>query len=279
MNPHEAIPMSFSSMSTFQSCPLKWKIEKIDGYREGHTIATLRGVYVHECLESLFGHAPELRTSETALSTADELWLDYVDQFLEIDPEIDLDEMRNICGNMILDLWNTENPQKVNVMATELKISGSIGDAECKGFIDRVDVLDNGNLSLVDYKTGPLKDLRYYTPKLMQLTLYAILLAQDGHNVEEGKFVHLGSGVVCFPITQALQAETIKVLNRTVKSIKKCLIGEQNWTSKTSPLCCWCPHSVNGKCDPGSKFVQTSVSRGKYTDSPAAIALRQNQSN
>ena len=50
--------------------------------------------------------------------------------------------------------FTMEDPNSVNTMGTELMLETTVGTMKLRGIIDRLDIDDDGELIVVDYKTG-----------------------------------------------------------------------------------------------------------------------------
>ena len=119
------------------------------------------------------------------------------------------------------------------------KISGEI----MKGAIDRVDILPDGRLEIVDYKTGnPKKDLDYKFRR--QLILYQLFLEEFlGREIARLSYYYLENGsVVSFEATEKEKEKLRQEIGEEIAAIKK---GQ--FPAKPGEMCKFC--DFKGICE------------------------------
>ena len=162
--------LSAGSIETYQSCPMKYRLGRIDSIPESQSKPQLVfGNIIHRALQRF--HDPSEEKSENRLlQLLEEEWdssgFFYSDQEKEF----------KLQGNEIFKRYFTsfkESPP--NVIAREEKFSFSIDDIKVTGAIDRIDKTESGN-HVVDYKTSSTTSS---AKSSMQLAIYSMYLEQS----------------------------------------------------------------------------------------------------
>ena len=162
--------LSASSIETYQSCPMKYRLGRIDSIPESQSKPQLVfGNIIHRALQRF--HDPSEEKSENRLlQLLEEEWdssgFFYSDQEKEF----------KLQGNEIFKRYFSsfkESPP--NVIAREEKFSFSIDDIKVTGAIDRIDKTESGN-HVVDYKTSSTTSS---AKSSMQLAIYSMYLEQS----------------------------------------------------------------------------------------------------
>lgn len=128
-----------------------------------------------------------------------------------------------------------------NVIGTEMSFTFDINEsAAMRGFIDRVDQLDDDVFKVVDYKTS--KDPKYLSP--FQLLVYAKALRAKFGTIKKvfGSYVLLKHecNSVDFVFTNTDIDECEKSLIKSANFIDT----DEIWVKKPSPLCNWCDYKA-----------------------------------
>lgn len=173
--------LSPSSIETFQICPLKYKMSRIDGIQEPPTEATILGNYVHDALEELLKLQPSERNESSAKQLLSYLWTapregdqDSWGSLLEAmnpDPE-EQRKFRWRAWWCVETYFTMETPSEIVYGGLETPVQVEIDGVAIKGFVDRWDVNGDG-FDIVDYKTGKAPAKRYQAKKFQQLLIYA----------------------------------------------------------------------------------------------------------
>ncbi len=159
-----------SKVSTFKECALAFRLSAIDKVPEPTNLQAFKGTVVHRALELLmWEEQPGARTPATAQEKLDRA----VGELIAGDEGSSLGlegagleqfvaDARQLVGNYFV----LEDPNKVRVMGTELRMQVDIGPVldgaqghgggrlRLRGIIDRLEMDDNGDLIVTDYKTG-----------------------------------------------------------------------------------------------------------------------------
>lgn len=272
--------LSPSSIELWQQCPRRFYEEKFAGrllVRGG--VEAFLGTFVHLVLERFMQRPAWERTVETAQVdarlawaefSAEQDWQDFCD---EADFDVLGDEGRSfrwrgwlsVCG-----LWRIEDPQHVDVVATEQMLGAMLGTAPVRGIVDRLDRI-GGHLVVVDYKTGKVPKPQFMEAKDRQLAIYAAILDQQGQRPSFGRLLfttHQRELNVAFT-DDAIDGVT-RLASATWAEIGDAYANDV-WPAKPGPLCGWCPFIED--CPQGLAEVTRRSHEGRLAAHAPAWAL------
>ncbi len=263
--------ISPSSASSYQQCPRRWQFRYVDRLPDPPTEAAVTGTFAHMVLEKLMQELPENRTVERAKKLARELWpsmensRDY--QQLNLDDAQGLAFRKN-GWQAITGLWDVEEPDKVEVAATEQDIKVAINGVPFRGIIDRVDATDKG-LVITDYKSGKAPSERFSANYTTQMLLYAAALGElQGRQPVKAQLLYLGQKVVDVEITaENLEEATTKLRKTWLKIMNSCTT--QKFEASPSALCGWCPFVAH--CPEGTAEVRKRDQAGRLREDAPAL--------
>ncbi len=72
-----------------------------------------------------------------------------------------------------------ENPKEIEPLERERWVRGTIQDLNLRGILDRMDSDKDGNLIILDYKSGKAPSAKYKEPRFFALKIYALLIEQE----------------------------------------------------------------------------------------------------
>lgn len=245
MSTNEIIPppyVSPSSISTFQQCPLKYKYSRIDKLDEDPTEATLKGNFVHDILEEVYKLDAEQRTMANARRIARDLWDErWGEQMCRWLPASALHSVRWSAWWCVENLWDLEDPSKIEPTGIEFDVEVRVSGVAVKGFIDRWGFNEDGTITVTDYKTGKTPRKQYQDDKYFQLFVYAVALQELG--VGEVSHIELlflkdGQRLKKKSSPNDIQ-QTIDTLVEVRQAIEtSCQTG--HFDTRPSRLCDWC---------------------------------------
>ena len=187
-------PLSYTQISLYQSCPLCYKLQYIDGLKLKDKWYFSFGSTLHLCAEFFFKvRVPPPPSLEELLRFYEQNWLSEGYESVE-------EEARyKVYGKeMLSKFWEIHSADFRIPVVVERRFHIDIDGVKLTGIIDRIDKLDSGGLSIVDYKTNKelftIDDLE----KNLQLTLYQLAAEQTWHlPVERLTLYHLRSNTPC----------------------------------------------------------------------------------
>lgn len=173
--------LSPSKVASFTDCPLAFRFAIIDGLPEPASPYAVKGTLVHAALEGLIWNHP--RGQRTVAAALDELaaaWqalADDEDQELE---ELAMDEEEAEAfladaQSLVRNYFELEDPDDVAAVGVEVGLEAELEHLRLRGIIDRLDLTADGQLVVVDYKTGRTPSERFEQGRLHGVHLYALL--------------------------------------------------------------------------------------------------------
>ncbi len=237
--------LSPSKVSAFRDCALAFRFTAVERLPDLPTIWTVKGTLVHTAMERLFWRHPQGRRTKVAalgeLSTARRELEDDPDfcslELSDAATETLYDDARTLVGNY----FELEDPNAVSPVGVELSLEARIGDVRLRGIIDRLDRTPDGDLVIVDYKTGRAPAPAHESSKLLGVHLYALLCQEVlGRRPVAVRLLHLKepTTITAEPTEQALRGHRTKTL--AVWSAIERACREEDFRPRVSPLCNFC---------------------------------------
>lgn len=187
-------PLSYSRISTYQQCPLLYRLQYIDGLKPKEKFYFSFGSTVHAAVEFFY------RRKLPVPPTLEELIANYEANWQSegyASPE-DEEKYRAYGREILRNFWQTNRVSFRLPVATEHRFYVDIAGIKLGGIIDRVDKLDSGGLSVVDYKTSREFFTREHLENDLQLTLYQIAAEKTWMlPIERLTLYHLRSNTPC----------------------------------------------------------------------------------
>jgi RecB family exonuclease len=215
-------PLSYSQISTYQTCPLSYKLQYIDGLKPTAKWYFSFGETLHSCAEYFFSaKLPTFPTLEELLDFYQENWSSEGWE----SPEQESAE-RTYGEQIIREFWRIHTSNFRLPLAAERLFIVDVEGVKLRGYIDRIDKLDTGGLTIVDYKSNRELFTKEYVQNLLQLTLYQIACEQMWDMpVERLTLYHLRSNtpVHCGP----RQKEQLKEARNLVLSVAESIASEK----------------------------------------------------
>ena len=187
-------PLSFTQISLYQSCPWCYKLQYIDGLKSKDKWYFSFGTTMHRCLEYFY------KVSTPPPPSRQELLRFYEQNWLAEGYETPEEESRyKDYGREILTRFCEIHRVDFRMpVAVERAFYIDINGVRLRGFIDRVDKLESGGLSIVDYKTNKELFTAEDIESDLQLTLYQLAAGLTWQlPVERLTLYHLRSNTAC----------------------------------------------------------------------------------
>jgi putative RecB family exonuclease len=170
--------LSPSSMSSFKECPLAYRFSYLDRLPEPPSPWASKGTLVHRALELLLCRPPEDRTIDAALADLDRARAELADdpEFagLELSDE-DWALFHADATQLVHRYFELEDPRTVRPIGLELKLEAHVGNVRIRGIIDRLELDEDGEFVVTDYKTGRVPSEFFESKSLGGVHIYALL--------------------------------------------------------------------------------------------------------
>jgi putative RecB family exonuclease len=240
--------LSPSRASDFMQCPLLYRFRVVDRLPQAPSSAAARGTLVHAVLERLFDLPADQRTYDAARELLQPQW----EQLLADEPALATlfpdDEGAALAGwlgdaERLLTTWfELEDPTRLEPAERELYVETALEDGlVLRGYVDRLDIAPDGQLRVVDYKTGRSPSELFEAKALFQMRFYALVLWRlRGVVPAMLQLVYLGNGEVVrySPDSRELEATERKVRALWTAIARAAETGD--WRPSKSRLCDWC---------------------------------------
>lgn len=237
--------LSPSKVSSFRDCALAFRFTAIERLPDPATVWTVKGTLVHSALEGLFWNHPQgRRTPAAASAELAQAWAALQDDadYLSLDLEGDHAEaFRSDAEQLVANYFLVEDPNEVTPIGIELMLEARLGDVRLRGILDRLDRTPEGELVVIDYKTGRAPAPAYEQAKLNGVQLYALLCQEVlGRRPVQVKLLHLKEPTVITaePSEQGLESQRTKTL--AVWSAIERACRDEDFRPRTGPLCRFC---------------------------------------
>ncbi|MEZ5157256.1 MAG: PD-(D/E)XK nuclease family protein [Candidatus Nanopelagicales bacterium] len=252
--------LSPSRASDFLTCPLLYRYRSIDRLPERPGRAALRGTLVHEVLDRLFALPASSRDVATACGLAPDAFSDLLtsdpdaafalvedaDWPADHPPEIPAtvrDQLLSEADALIRTYFDMEDPTSIDTVEREQLVEAFLSeDLLLRGYVDRMDETD-GQLRVVDYKTGRSPAELWEQSAMFQLRFYALVVQRaTGRVPQRLQLLYLGNGEV---LTYHPDAEDLERFERKLQALWKAITraaDNQDWRPRRSKKCSWCSH-------------------------------------
>ena len=189
-----------TTLNDYIKCPrLYWYNHHPGLVEEPRSVAMQRGGFLHEVLQDFHEHESEWRPLDTEQQRQwfDDLLSRHIDGYLSrmegvLDRKREEKQVRSLLANYIRATTGMQLVRRMGTIAVEKRFHLELDGVEVVGKIDRVNDVGDGEVEVVDYKTGSGKAMRiayemYFGPELhdVQLALY-YLACKYGFD-DEGK--------------------------------------------------------------------------------------------
>lgn len=233
------IDMSYSRINTYEMCPAKYYYSYILKEPQIFSAPAVLGNIVHDVLEDHAGE--ELVLSEMAVT---------FEQYRAIyDPDLQIDvELIDVAYVMMAEYVDrhADDVGAVQVIAKELDFSIVIGNAIMRGYIDRVDRLNEKALHIIDYKTGKYEETK--VKNNLQLGIYVLACSHMFPEVDtfKAELYYLRSGR---RKGHTFTRDDVPMLEQRVLDALNAIINDQHFSvTKNIRICGFCEHATSETC-------------------------------
>ncbi|MEA3055587.1 MAG: putative RecB family exonuclease [Actinomycetota bacterium] len=233
--------LSPSKVVSFRDCALAFKYSAIDRLPEPPSPPAAKGTLVHRALELLYGREPADRTIENALRDLDRAWDDVLttDEYAGMEVP---DDFRSSAATLVRRYFDLEDPTKIRPIGLELFLSTPLNErVNLRGIIDRLELDEDGELVVTDYKTGKVPGERQEQGRLTGVHFYSYLCEKlFGRRPARIQLLYLGEPVA---IIATPSEQSTRGLERKVGAIWTAIeraCERDDFRPRPSALCGWC---------------------------------------
>ncbi len=239
--------LSPSRAAEFLSCPLLFRFRTVDRLPEPVSAAAVRGTVVHRVLETLFDLPATERTPERAAGLVGPAW----QHVLAAEPEVEavtvdtgLEAWLDSCRESLAGYFVLEDPTRLEPAQREAYVETVLSSRLLlRGIVDRLDITPDGDIRVVDYKTGRAPAVGYEARALFQMRFYALVIWRTRGVIPRVlQLVYLGSGEV---LRDRPDEQDLLATERKVQAVWDAMATAQatgDWQPRRSALCGWCAH-------------------------------------
>lgn len=240
--------LSPSKVSSFKDCALAFRYGVIDRLPEPPAPWTAKGSLVHRALERLFCEAPADRTLEAALHQLELAKPEVMDDRENADLVLSDEEQVQFFADseqLVRNYFLLEDPTRIRAIGLELRLGVDLGSLNLRGIIDRLDMDEDGELIVSDYKTGTAPGERYENTRLGGVQFYSFLCEQlFGKRPKHIQLLHLREpvAIISTPSDQSTTAFERKMLALWAAVERAC--ERDDFRPRPSGLCDYCAYKA-----------------------------------
>ncbi len=240
---------SYSALTTYQQCPLKFKFQEIDRIRVPKGLEAIFGAMIHSCLKFMFEHTPLYPTLDEVIDRFRTLWQNK--EIANLNPE----EEKAYCEegiSMLKNFYRLNQPWNFNALELESRFEVSISEPEKEekhvltGIIDRIDKISNTDIfEIIDYKTSRRMPSQENLDKDLQMSIYHLGISRRWPHIKPENiklslyFLKHGEKITTSRSREDLE-KTKEFVFGLINEIKKRIENNYDFPSYPSPLCDWC---------------------------------------
>jgi putative RecB family exonuclease len=238
------VSLSPSKVSSFTDCALAFRFSVIDRLPEPPSAAATKGSLVHAALERLHLLAPAERTPEAAVACLDEAAEALADHpeytGLGLTPD-DAAAFKADAADLVRNYFRLEDPRRVRTIGLELQVEAEIDGIRLRGIIDRLELDDDGELIVTDYKTGAAPHEHHERKRLAGVHIYSLLCEQLlGRRPRHVQLLYLRQPLA---ITTRPSDRSTRGTRRTLTAVWQAVeraCEREDFRPQTSRLCDYC---------------------------------------
>jgi putative RecB family exonuclease len=241
--------LSPSKVSSFKDCALAFRLSAIDKLPEPPSPWAVKGTLVHRALQLLFWEEDQgARTVAAALAKLERAWGELADdpEFVGLAlPEDEQAAFHADAALLVERYFELEDPNTVRVIGTELLMSVQVGTLLLRGIIDRLELDEDGELVVTDYKTGRAPSDRYERTRMVGVHFYAFLCEQLlGRRPVRVQLLHLAEPVAISiaPSDQSIRA--METRTRAIWTAVERACATEDFRPRPGRLCDYCAYKA-----------------------------------
>lgn len=237
------VDMSYSRISTYDMCNLQYFYSYVLKEPSVFGAAATLGNIIHEVLEEHVGDELDL----------DEILKSYYGSAREkYDPEEQIpQQLINEGKTMLVNYVDLHKDSIPDVYGKERYFQFVLGSAFVRGYIDRVDTIDNHTIKVTDYKSGKHKITIKGTPTNVQLCVYVLAMAYEMPEIDTfiAEIYYLRDNTTR---SHTFTRDDIPTVQEVVtNAIEQVLSDVHHHPTQKTFVCSFCDHAKSGICSIG----------------------------
>ncbi|PZS36175.1 MAG: recombinase RecB [Pseudonocardiales bacterium] len=244
--------LSPSRAADFKVCPLLYRFRSIDHLPQTPSMMATRGTVVHAVLEELFDLPAAQRTLAAARDLLPGAWQRVLAESPEsaslfaADPDGSaLADWLASAAELLGNYFTLEDPTRLEPQAREQRVEIVIDGLRLRGYVDRLDVTSDGDIRVVDYKTGATPREAFEAQALFQMKFYALVLWRTrGVVPRQLRLIYLADTDT---LTYSPGADELERFERTLRAIWAAIERAtelREFEPSPSRLCDWCDYKA-----------------------------------
>ncbi len=246
----EGLPrgLSPSSFGAFKSCPLAFKFSYLDRLPQPPSAPASKGTLVHRALERLMLRDGPDRTIDAALEDLTRARADLAEDpdFTELElTEAGWDGFHAEAETLVHRYFELEDPTTVRPIGLELRLGATVGSVHLRGIIDRLELVEDDELVITDYKTGSVPGERHELQRLAGVHMYALMVEQLlGKRPVRVQLLYLSrpEAIIAFPTDQSVTGAQRKT--EALWSAIRTSCARDDFRPRPGPLCDYCGYQA-----------------------------------
>lgn len=270
--------LSPSSISTFKECPLSYRFAYLERLPQPPSAPASKGTLVHAALEHLMLLPAPERTLGAALAA-----LGAARIALATDPDFtgltltddEWDTFHSEAEALVRRYFEIEDPRSVRPIGLELRLSTDLGGTRLRGVIDRLELDDDGELVITDYKTGAVPWEGHEQQRLSGVRLYALLCDRVlGRRPARVQLMYLSKPEL---IIESPSEQSVTGVARRTEAVGQAIqraCAREDFRPRPGRLCDWCafrPYCPAWGGDPARARELLGVAPGDEADPTAGV--------
>jgi putative RecB family exonuclease len=232
--------LSPSKVSAFTDCALAFRYSVIDRLHEPPTVPAAKGTVVHRALELLHSALPAERTLDHALDLLVRARAEVLanDEYAELEVDDAFDETTE---RLVRRYFELEDPTAVRAIGLELKMEAAVGAVRLRGIIDRLELDENDELVVTDYKTGSAPSEGWEQKSMAGVHIYSLLCERMfGRRPARVQLLYLSKPerIITAPSDQSLRGVDVKT-NAVMQAVRTAC-KRDDFRPRASALCNYC---------------------------------------
>ena len=236
--------LSPSRASQYKTCPKQFEYANVIKIVEPTNEVQAKGTTIHTALELLYDEPAENRTKDKLHNIFRTEWnnIRNNDEFTNLFTSKEEERTWGLDAYKLLTNYlQLENPKEIEPLERERWVRGTIQDLNLRGILDRMDSDKDGNLIILDYKSGKAPSAKYKEPRFFALKLYALLIKDElGEMPKELKLIYLQNSTIhTLQIDEDILNKAKEEILDIWNNIKNAYQNNQFPATKNT-LCDWC---------------------------------------